>query len=251
MDKKFTRSIQDWLSTPQDERSLSEGADLLLRLNRNRWMHQQILRRELWDKLEYELRKHLGIRSHGLTMDGAAAYEQRVLSAAAERLAAATPEGQHHGLRPDHDSLPAAVRLIPETNARLFHKLKALFEGLKKREKEQPCDRHEDVYQLAMIDEQIRKGWETYDHALPAAETEAAEAAPAAPAVTASQVSAARKYLSTNAKKLSALIEEGAESRASALREKMQQRVSLILQSSESFKPDFRSELELLGLVFG
>ena len=44
MDDKFTEKIQQWLDTPSSERSIEEGAALLLKLNRNRILYSNIMR---------------------------------------------------------------------------------------------------------------------------------------------------------------------------------------------------------------
>ena len=45
LDERFTQQLQAWLDTPSDSRDLATGAELLLRLNKNRWMHQMILKK--------------------------------------------------------------------------------------------------------------------------------------------------------------------------------------------------------------
>lgn len=250
MDNKFTEQIQKWLDASPQERSLSEGAELLLKLNRNRWMYQQILRRRLYSKLEYELRKHANIRRHGYSVDSASVFEKATMSAVKARIVAVS-DAKFKGFRPDHENLPEDIKAIPEENARLFHRLKELFESLKNREDEQPCDRHEDVYQLAQLDAEIRKNWERYDRYSASGDTTDGEtevASLAAP--TAAQVSAARKYLSSNASKLRSFVEAGEDDKSAALRSKMQERVDLILRAGESFKAEFQAELEKLGLNF-
>ena len=54
LDDKLTQDIRQWLDSPQEQRSLELGAEMLLRLNRNRYMNAQILRRRNFAKLEYE-----------------------------------------------------------------------------------------------------------------------------------------------------------------------------------------------------
>ena len=39
LDDKLTQDIRLWLDSPQEQRSLEQGAEMLLRLNRNRYMH--------------------------------------------------------------------------------------------------------------------------------------------------------------------------------------------------------------------
>lgn len=262
MDERLTQNVQEWLSVPQAERSLEQGALLLLRLNRNRFMHANILRRQNWDKLTYELQKHLRIRLEGLTAHQVAKMEIEALPRIAKTIAthapvistdADQPAAEYHGRRKDHDALPEQVRALYDRNGDLFFKMKNLFETLKKMEDATPCDRHELLTQLVEMDRQYRENWNTYDtwskvtngaacDAQDDQETTANDAVKVSP----EQVSAARKFLSIGRKRLAELSEED----AAALKEKMQQRVDLILAAGHSFAPAYRSDLEKLGLVF-
>ena len=78
-DPILTSQISDWLNASPKQRSLEDGALLLLRLNANRIMYQMILRNRLAEKLEYELQKHLNIRLHGLTRAEVAKVEKQVM----------------------------------------------------------------------------------------------------------------------------------------------------------------------------
>lgn len=262
MDERLTHDVQEWLSVPQGERDLERGALLLLRLNRNRFMHANILRRRNLAKLEYELQKHLRIRLEGLTAHQVAKMESEALPRIAKTIAtlapvistdADQPAAEYHGRRKDHDALPEQVRALYDRNGDLFYKMKNLFETLKKMEDATPCDRHELLTQLVEMDRQYRENWDTYDtwsevlnvaawnsQSEPKANTDDAVK------VTPEQVSAARKFLSIGRKRLAELSEED----AATLKAKMQQRVDLILAAGHGFAPAYRSDLEELGLVF-
>lgn len=262
MDERLTQNVQEWLSAPQAERSLEQGALLLLRLNRNRFMHANILRRRNFAKLEYELQKHLRIRLEGLTAHQVAKMESEALPRIAKTIAtqapvistdADQPAAEYHGRRKDHDALPEKVRALYDRNGNLFFKMKNLFETLKKMEDATPCDRHELLTQLVEMDRQYRENWNTYDTWSAVTNGAAIDAQggeePAtdnAAAVSPEQVSAARKFLSIGRKRLAELSEED----AAALKAKMQQRVDLILAAGHGFAPAYRSDLEKLGLVF-
>ena len=56
----------------------------------------------------------------------------------------------------------------------------------------------------------------------------------------------ARKYISENKPKLAKAEGDAADK----LRSKMQQRVQVLVSAGQSFDPDYKSELESLGLVF-
>ena len=67
LDQEFTNDIQKWLDSPREQRDLAQGALMLLRLNRNRFLHAHIVRHYDEERLEKELTKHLRIRLKGLT----------------------------------------------------------------------------------------------------------------------------------------------------------------------------------------
>lgn len=266
LDDKLTQDIRLWLDSPQEQRSLEQGAEMLLRLNRNRYMHAQILRRRNFAKLEYELQKHLKIRLEGLTTREVARMEQDALPKIEESLALGQPlpnteeaqptistdgdqpEGVFRGRRADHDTLPADLQALYERNGEIYFKMKQIFETLKGMEDATPCDRHELLTQLVAYDKEYRDNWNAYDTWSAVAAGSVTEPAttdtPAVP--TAQQLQAARKYLSSNKPKLATAEGEA----ATALREKMQHRVTLLLSAGQSFEPAYRAELEALGLLF-
>ena len=43
MDEKLTLQIQEWLNTPTDDRNIAVGAELMLKLNRNRILYQNVM----------------------------------------------------------------------------------------------------------------------------------------------------------------------------------------------------------------
>lgn len=257
LDEKFTKDLQQYLTTPRDERDYERGALLLLQLNRNRFMHAQLLRRKNWDKLEYELKKHLNIRLEGLTTREVQEMEKRELprirlSMEARRPILSTDKdftgGTYKGRREDHDNLPAEVQALYERNADLYFKMKQTFETLKTMEDQTACDRHELLTILVGLDKEYRQNWNAYDTfgneaADPASETGEAEAQTTA---TPQQVNAARKYLSQNKTKVATLEGEAAET----LLAKMQQRVNLLLSAGQTFAKEQQEELAALGLIF-
>lgn len=257
LDEKLTKDIQLWLDSPQEQRDLEQGAEMLLRLNRNRYMHAQILRRSNFAKLEYELHKHLKIRLEGLTTSEVARMEKDALPKIEESLANGQPiistdvdhpEGVFRGRRADHDTLPADLQVLYERNGEIYFKMKQIFETLKGMEDATPCDRHELLTQLVDLDKAYRDNWNAYDtwSAVAAGSVTEPDATDTTSEPTAQQLQAARKYISTNKPKLATAEGEA----ATALREKMQQRVSLLVSAGQGFEPAYQSELEALGLVF-
>lgn len=183
LDNSFTNAVQQWLDTDVSERDITAGAELLLRLNRNRWMYQTIVRKRNFEKLEYELKKHLRIRLDGLTIRDVALMEKKVLPQVEDTLSSAAAEiadtdnseptistdtdvakGVHAGKRADHDKLPADIQALYERNGEVYFKLKQTFETLKQMHDALPCDRYEYLKVLKELDTEYRKNWERYDN---------------------------------------------------------------------------------------
>ena len=256
LDQQFTNDIQKWIDCPREQRDLAQGALMLLRLNRNRFLHAHIVRHHDEERLEKELTKHLRIRLKGLTQRQVAEMEQREMPRIQRTIEQGGPatsgekeEGDkpapHRGKRSDHDDLPEDVQAIYEKNGDIFRKMKQLYETLKKMENDQPCDRHEYLSILVSLDEQYRENWAEYDSWQPSDDAEEEPKKNDAPA-TAKQVSAARKYISLNRPKLADLTGEAHD----ILLAKMQRRVDLILSAGESFDSTYQAELAELGLAF-
>lgn len=249
MDHKFTEKIRTWLNTPVNERSIEEGATMLLQLNRNRILHQNIIRRgvRMMPKLEYELKKHLRIRDDGKTLHEVVAMEE-VMMPAVEQLVT-KPEAEHVGKRADHDELPEEVQQLWNDNFERYVKIKALFEELKAMEKMQPCDRYEKLKLLNEAEKAYRKALSAYDSYvkednLPTKTDEQ----PVDAAELATQIGNARKYISEGKGKLKKLIDEGNEAKAATLRDKIVERVRTIQQAGAPISDDTLAELSELGI---
>lgn len=261
MDDKLTQKVQQWLETPTSERDIQVGATLLLQLNRNRVLYASILRKpeRMHRKLEYELNKQLKIRLDGLTLREVALMEQQVIPAVTKVLAEGAPieptgelaeddqQPKYVGKRGDHDTLPEDVQALYVRNGEVWGKIKETYETLKQMEKSPACDRYEHLKVLTELEAEYRSNWEKYDH-YNATNNVAADGS--GKEISAADVTAARKYLSTNKSKLAALAEEGDEDKFLALKDKMQQRIATILTSGGTFDAEYQQSLEELGLTF-
>ena len=249
MDHKFTEKIRTWLNTPVNERSIEEGATMLLQLNRNRILHQNIIRRgvRMMPKLEYELKKHLRIRDDGKTLHEVVTME-KVMMPAVEQLVT-KPEAEHAGKRADHDELPEEVQQLWDGNFERYTKIKALFEELKAMEKMQPCDRYEKLKLLDEAEKAYREALSAYDSYVKEDNFPTkTEEQPVDPAELATQIGNARKYISEGKGKLKKLIDEGNEAKAATLREKIVERVRTIQQAGAPISDDTFAELSELGI---
>lgn len=201
MDDKFTLRLQQYLAS--DDPDTVEGAELLLRLNHNKFMHARILRHPdyMRPKLMSELRHYLRIRLDGMTRQDIVRMEREVMPRAQESLTNGEPlhktesdtqvgndaeEGStdsasdeseadtaapsdasdaiYRGKRDDHDLLPAKVQAVYERNGEVYRKLKQTFETLKQMSNRPACDRYEYLKQLKALDDEYRNNWEVYDH---------------------------------------------------------------------------------------
>ena len=264
MDDQLTKDMQEWVQAPPAERNTARGAELLLKFNRNQWLYRNACRfPDKYDGIvEHELRKYLRIRLDGLTQREVAQMERTVVPLAAEDLQRDVPVvstdadpaagPQFAGRRSDHDTLPADIRALYDENGDVYHRMKQVFTTLQGMEDKQPCDRYELLVQLKELDERYRKNWERYDHWSASGTESDAEVseAPASsdssgPMATAKAISAARKYVSENMRKLSDLT-SGAEIEAKLAA--IQDRVDLIVKNGGTFKPDFQALLEEKGI---
>ena len=238
-DPILTSQISDWLNASPKQRSLEDGALLLLRLNANRIMYQQILRNRLTEKLEYELQKHLNIRLHGLTRAEVAKVEKQVMPRLKKELANGE---EYRGRRADHDSLPDKVKALYERNGTRWRQMHRIFETLKTMRDAQPCDRHELVHQLVQLDDAYRADWEKYDHWTPEDEEPEAEPEPTEAGVR--EIIAARKAISYGRKKLAS---ETDEAKRAALLIPVKNAVSVLRSANQTFRPDTVEALKELG----
>ena len=249
MDHKFTEKIREWLDKPVNERNLAEGATMLLQLNRNRILHQNIIRRgvRMMPKLEYELKKHLRIRDDGKTLHEVVAMERVIMPAIGQLVT--KPEAEHAGKRADHDELPEEVQQLWDGNFERYTKIKALFEELKAMEKMQPCDRYEKLKLLDEAEKAYREALTAYDSYVKEDNFPTkTEEQPVDPAELATQIGNARKYISEGKGKLKKLIDEGNEAKAATLRKKIVERVRTIQQAGAPISDDTFAELSELGI---
>ena len=255
--------MQSWLNTEPAERDLLKGADMVLKLTRNRILFQNISRnpQKFASKIEYELKKYLVIRLDRKTIQDVVKMDKELVPAVAETLAAFQPEISSDddtlqkaviakGKRADHDSLPEDIRRLWEDNKDIYFRLKQTFETLKTMKDALPCDRYEYLKQLEELDGKYRDNMYRYDHFNPdaqaagSAEGESSED----PAEMANKVSAARGYLSDNKKKLAELKEAGEQDKFDKLLAKVQQKYDFLVSTGNNVSDDQVNALRELGL---
>ena len=125
IDENLTTDMQGWLNTEPAKRDLMKGAEMVLKLTRNRYLYQNISRnpQKFASKIEYELKKHLAIRLDRKTIQDVVKMDKELVPAVAETLATFQPEISSDddtpqeatiakGKRVDHDSLPEEIRRL-------------------------------------------------------------------------------------------------------------------------------------------
>lgn len=159
------------------------------------------------------------------------------------------------GKRSDHDTLPETIRAIWEKNAERYKKMKQAHETAKTLTA--ACDRYEFVKALAELWADYKKDFDTYDHyVLVPVNEEVGTQTPGADEVQLSAedvkaINAARPYISKYLPKLLALVaaakQDGfTEAQAKELegwREKIQQRVDVLIRTKQVIKDELRQQL--------
>lgn len=284
IDKTFTQKISQWFDSEHTDENIREGAMMLLQINNNKHLYQVISfnPQGKLELLKYELRKHLNYRNAGMTLDEVRAYDSKVtpiLQVAVDRTTEAdeqAPDFIPHlpqlcgdnvvlcpdaiiakGKREDHNQLPAHIQDIWEANAALWKKIKEHFEACKAYT--QSCDRYEGLHAadegflqlLGTLKQEYyayKQGMEVYDHAtVTNPEDEPAEQQTDA-AITAKQIRNARSYITKSLPKIIELQESGEEDKAAALRDKVSERVQLLVSAKAELTADTIAKIQQAGI---
>lgn len=263
MDDKLTKAIQDYLDENPDNRDLIEGASLMLKLNHNRILFQNVLRKPaaFADKIEYELKKYQRMRIDNKTADDAIKLDAVITPLTKSLLAEAYVISSDDdvsveakvakGMRPDHDSLPANVQALWEDSKSLYFKIKELYNQLKTMCDAPACDRYEYLQQLKELDDKYCNNMKLYDgydaNTSQPYDGDDFEDTVTDPAEIAKKVSAARKYLSVNKTKLSDL-KDNDTAAYTALLAKVQERYDYLVSSGNVVDEAQTNELVSLGV---
>lgn len=167
-DPKITEAMVAWLrGEHSSDESILKGAELLLRVNRNKGLFERIRRYPKGGvkKLEYEIKKHVNYRLQGYTIQDIEALDAEVTPQVQSAVDAAesAADGQLpvvqeseddgdtggvivKGIRPDHDSLPDDIKAIWPANAERWKKIKESYNLLLSLNA--PCDRFEHLQLL-------------------------------------------------------------------------------------------------------
>lgn len=286
IDKKFTQKVKEWFDKDHTDENIREGAMMLLQINNNKHLYQVISfnPQGKLELLKYELRKHLNYRNAGMTLDEVKEYDKKVTpilqsaidkTSDADKIAAElaphlpvyednedinslTPKALiARGKREDHDQLPENIQQIWDANAALWKKIKEHFEACKAYT--QSCDRYEGLH---AADEDFRRmlktlkqeyyaykqGMAEYDAAQPGDEDAQPEEQTTEAAITSKQIGNARSYITKSLPKIIELQESGEADKAAALRDKVSERVQLLVSAKAELTADTIAKIQQAGI---
>lgn len=286
IDNKFTQKVKEWFDKDHTDENIREGAMMLLQINNNKHLYQVISfnPQGKLELLKYELRKHLNYRNAGMTLDEVKEYDKKVTpilqsaidkTSEADKIAAElaphlpvyednedinslTPKALiARGKREDHDQLPENIQQIWDANAALWKKIKEHFEACKAYT--QSCDRYEGLH---AADEDFRRMLETlkqeyyaykqgmaeYDAAQPGDEDAQPEEQTTEAAITSKQIGNARSYITKSLPKILELQESGEADKAAALRDKVSERVKLLVSAKAELTADTIAKIQQAGI---
>lgn len=274
IDPKFTEQIVRWLDGEhQSKEKIEVGAKLLLSLNRDHSMFQRIMRRPERELkfLEYKLRRFLQLRQDGKTIRDVVRMDEEITPQIKDAVDAVPEQAEEvlpmtladdngtcirKGIRPDHDKLPDNIKAIWQANAERWKKIKEVFETCK--ELTEPCDRYEYLKLLKDTWYKYKKEMARYDGfnltddtATEQAETDTVNA------LTPEQekeLKNADSYISKNILQLQQLVanegtDEPEQQVIENLRQRVQQRVDVLVKYGRTLTDERREQLMMCGIV--
>lgn len=175
IDLPLTPKIKEWLDTEPSRRNLMEGAELLLRITRNKIMYANITRNitRHAETIEYHLRKIYNIRLNDITHEQVRSMMVEVSGIAHARgLENPAPSSGRtelqRGKRADHDELPDEIKQLYVDNADILRKMRECHLRLRMITTENSTcpdsDRYPWAKEIISLDTLYRENWNRYDH---------------------------------------------------------------------------------------
>lgn len=245
---ELTPKIKEWLDTPADQRNIAAGAELLLRINRNRILYNNIMRNPAKHAptLEYHLQKILKQRLIDTTHEEVAQMMTHV-DAIAEQHGFSRPTRSEfqRGKRADHDQLPPEVQQLYVDNADIMRRMRDAHTKLRLINSTNSTCPDSDRFPLAKdiirLDLQYRDNWNLYDHYVKGTPLAATVRAVDSRTASKNAVKTINLLIGKYAKALS----NGAEAEADGLRERIRNLYNQIDNPSAKLQAKM-SELNLL-----
>lgn len=168
---ELTPKIQEWLSADPENRDINAGAELLLRITRNRILYNNIIRNPARNValLEYHLNRILKIRLIDKTHEQVRQMMDQV-DRIAESRGLDNPQRTQfqNGKRADHDELPDEVRQLYVENADLMRRMREAHTRIRMISPLNSTCPDSDRFPLAKAiidyDRRYRDNWNLYDH---------------------------------------------------------------------------------------
>lgn len=186
IDLELTPQIQKWLDTPAAERDLHEGAELLLRVTRNRILYNNITRNppKYAEAIEYHLQKIYNRRVADITHQQVRSMMGEVEKINTARGLDKTREGGRtelqRGKRADHDELPDEIKQRYADNADIMRRMRECHTRLRMISPDtSTCpdsDRYPWAKEIIALDRKYRENWNIYDHYIKGTPVATAEA---------------------------------------------------------------------------
>ena len=163
--RDLTAKIKEILDTPDEQIDIDYAATILLKVNRNRILNQNIIRRGNVAKLRYELQKVYDFRFKEDALNETQILEEKIVSVVKETLPKieSIEKSETKGMRPDHNQLPDEIKAKFLENQNIFPKMRKLHEQLKLMSNAKACDRYPFLQELVEQDHKLRENWDAYD----------------------------------------------------------------------------------------
>lgn len=175
IDLELTPDIKRWLETEPSRRDLRQGADLLLRVTRNRILYANITRNITRNAaaIEYHLNKIYKARLNDITRAQVKTMMTSV-DAIAQARGLDNPVGSskrtdlQRGKRADHDELPDEIKQLYVDNADILRKMRECHLKLRMVTPDNSTcpdsDRYPWAKEIIALDTLYRENWNRYDH---------------------------------------------------------------------------------------
>lgn len=168
---ELTPKIKEWLAVDPGKRDIKAGAELLLRITRNRILYNNIIRNPVGKAslLEYHLQKILKNRLIDTTHEEVKQMMVQVDAIAQQRgLERSERTSFQNGKRSDHDELPDEVKQLYVENAELMRRMREAHTRIRMITPLNSTCPDSDRYPLAKAiidyDRRYRDNWNVYDH---------------------------------------------------------------------------------------
>lgn len=181
----FLKEASEWIAKPEDERDLRKGAELVLRITRNRIMYNDMMSRpERYAKhIEYQVQKWINRKTAAISHEQVEVMEAKaemLMEAVEHHVAAAEEEKKDDdkgkdkaerpmlvGKREDHDKLPPEIQALYLENFSLIQRMRECHLQVRNATgPTQACidsDKWAFLKELIDLDKRLHANWQLYD----------------------------------------------------------------------------------------